>query len=287
MALNLEIVGKPIETEPFRYGPDQTMLYALGIGAGPKELDFIYEKNLKVYPTFAVVPFLAGIFGPFMNKLNVNLAGVLHGEQKIILQRPIPPSGTLQSTLWCESVYDKGDKGAVINLRMETRNAEGDLLFENLGKVFDRTAGNFGGERGPESEIHEPPARLPPDFSVTYVTSFNQAAIYRLSGDKNPLHIDPAFARRLGFDRPILHGLCTFGFAARAVLEALCENDPDRLRSISGRFLNPVFPGDTLLTEAWEMDDGRYVLRTSNQEGKPVLGNAVAEIKPPVNMEAT
>jgi acyl dehydratase len=279
MALNLEVVGKSIKARSFRYGPDQVILYALGIGAGPGEIEFIYEKGLKVYPTFAVAPFLPAFFGPFMEQADINLAGVLHGEQKIVLHRPIPPAATLESTLFCESIYDKADKGAVINVRVETRTAEGELLFENLAKVFDRTGGNFGGERGPESETHDPPAGLDPDFKVAYTTAPNQAALYRLSGDKNPLHIDPAFARKLGFDRPILHGLCTFGFVGRAVLEALCENDPGRLRSLSGRFLHPVFPGDTLITEGWLTDDERYVLRTANQEGKPVLGNAVAEIR--------
>jgi len=274
MALNLEVIGRPIKSQPYRYGPDQVILYALGIGAGPEDIEFIYENGLKVYPTFAVVPF----FGPFMKQANINLAGVLHGEQKIIQHRPIPAAATLESILHCESIHDKGDKGAVINVRVETHTADGELLFENLAKVFDRTGGNFGGERGPESETHAPPDGLEPDFTVAYATAANQAALYRLSGDKNPLHIDPAFARKLGFDQPILHGLCTFGFTGRAVLKALCANDPGRLRSLSGRFLHPVFPGDTLITEGWRIDDDKYILRITNQEGTPVLGNAVAEI---------
>lgn len=278
MALNLEVVGRPIESRKFRYGPDQVILYALGIGARLEDISFIYEKELKVYPTFAVVPFLPAFFGPFVEQVNINLTGVLHGEHKIILHHPIPPEATLESTLYCESIYDKGDKGAVINVRVETRTTEGDLLFENLAKVFERTAGNFGGEQGPAGEKHDPPADAPPDFIITYTTSDIQAALYRLSGDKNPLHIDAGFACKLGFDRPILHGLCTFGFTGRAVLQALCANDPGRLKSLSGRFIHPVFPGDTLITEGWQVDAGRYILRTSNQHGVPVLGNSVAQI---------
>jgi acyl dehydratase len=279
MSLHLDVVGKPIASEPFRYGPDQAILYALGIGAGPAEIAFIYEKGLKVYPTFGVVPFLIAFFGSFMQHVNINLAGVLHGEHKVIFHLPIPPAATLETTLYCDSIYDKGDKGALIKVRTETRTEEGDLLFENLANVFDRTAGNFGGERGPDSDRYDPPADQAPDFTLSHATTASQAALYRLSGDKNPLHIDPEFARKLGFDRPILHGLCTFGFTGRAVLEALCGNDPGRLKSLSGRFMHPVFPGDTLITKGWGVGSGKYILRTFNQEGIPVLSNAVAEIK--------
>jgi acyl dehydratase len=278
MALNLDIVGKPIQLKPVTYGPDQVILYALGIGAGTDDIEFIYEKGLKVYPTFAVTPFLAAFFGSFMQQANINLAGVLHGEQRVVFHKPIPAAATLESTMYCESIYDKGDKGAVINVRVESRTKEGALLFENHAVVFDRTGGNFGGDRGPKSEKHDPPADKAPDFKVTHRTSAIQAALYRLSGDKNPLHIDPEFARMLGFDRPILHGLCTFGYAGRAVLEALCANDPARLKSLSGRFIHPVFPGDTLITEGWKVDSGKYIVRTSNADGAPVLGNAVAEV---------
>ena len=125
----------------------------------------------------------------------------------------------------------------------------------------------------------EPPAGKVPDFKISYTTAATQAALYRLSGDKNPLHIDPDFARKLGFDRPILHGLCTFGFTGRAVLQALCANEPGRLQSLSGRFMHPVFPGDTLITEGWRVEAGKYILRTGKQEGVPVLGNAVAKIR--------
>ena len=152
MALNLDLIGKKIGPVPFTYGPDTAILYALGIGAGVEELDFVYEKNLKVFPTFAVVPFVPSFLSSFVPESKVNLYAVLHGEQKIILHRPIPVSGTIYTTTICDSIYDKGDKGAVLNLNFETRDASDEILFENKAVIVDRSGGNFGGERGPRSE---------------------------------------------------------------------------------------------------------------------------------------
>lgn len=278
MALNLDIVGKTVQSEPFTYGPDQVILYALGIGAGLEDIDFIYEKSLKVYPTFAVVPFMPVFFGAFMKEAQINLRAVLHGEHRVVLHQPIPPAATLQTTVICESIYDKGDKGAVINVKAGSRDENGTLLFENRAVVWDRSAGNFGGERGPKADTYDPPENKNPDFHIEQTTSTVQAALYRLSGDKNPLHIDPALSKKLGFERPILHGLCTFAFTGRAVLKTLCGNDPAALKSIAARFMHPVFPGDTLLTEGWRTNAGRYVIRTTNRTGKTVLGNAMVEV---------
>ncbi len=149
--------------------------------------------------------------------------------------------------------------------------------FDNKVVLVDRSSGNFGGDRGPKTAPIVPPEGLDPDFSVSFTVPPDQAAIYRLSGDKNPLHIDPDFARKARFDRPILHGLCSFGYAGRAVLHSVCGSDPARLRSFSVRFTNVVFPGDTLTTRGWETDQaGTYIVQTTNQEGKVVLGNAMA-----------
>ena len=279
MSIDLDIIGKRLETSPFTYDQDTVILYALGVGAGVDELDFVYEKDLQVLPTFAVVPFIPSFLSVFVPAAGLNLFNVLHGEQTIVLHKPIAPSGTIQTSMVCEAIYDKGDSGAIVNVRLESRNEDGEVVFENKAVIVDRSAGNFGGDRGPKTEKNDTPAGKDPDFRVEYITSKDQAALYRLSGDKNPMHIDPAFAKKGGFDRPILHGLCSFGIAGRAIIHSLCESDPTRLKSFSVRFMNVAFPGDTLMTRGWEVDAGKYVIQTANQEGKIILGNAVVFIK--------
>lgn len=277
MALNLDIIGKRTDPVSVTYDQDRVILYALGIGAGVEELDFVYEKNLKVFPTFAVIPGLPALV-PMMANAGLNLPAVLHGEQKIVLHSPIPTSGTIHTSGVCTSIYDKGDKGATINIEAESKDSNGQRLFENHIVIVDRSAGNFGGDRGPKVEKLDPPEGKEPDFHVEYVTSPDQAALYRLSGDKNPLHIDPEFAKLGGLKRPILHGLCTFGFAGRAILHSVCGSDPACLKSFAARFTGVVYPGDTLITEGWQLDGGTYIIQTRTQEGRVVLGNAKAEV---------
>ncbi len=277
MALNLEVIGKKMGPSTFTYNEDTAILYALGIGAGIGELDFVYEKKLKIFSTFAVMPIFPAL-APFTKEVNLNWRAVLHGEHRIVLHRPIPSAGTLETWVECGFIYDKGDKGAILNVRFETRDEKGELLFENHAVILDRSGGNFGGEKGPAQERIETPAGKRPDFHWEDATSMDQAVLYRLSGDRNPLHIDPDFAGKGGLDRPILHGLCTFGFAGRAILHSVCGSDPSRLKSFSSRFPDVVYPGDVLITEGWETDSGRYVIQTRSQHGRIVLGNGVAEV---------
>ena len=278
MSLNLDIIGQKLEAAPFTYDRDTVILYALGVGAGVDELDFIYEKNLKVLPTFAVVPFIPTFLSVFVPKAGLNLFKVLHGEQTIILHKPIAPAGTIHTSMVCESIYDKGDSGAVVNVHLESRDDDGAVVFENRAVIVDRGAGGFGGDRGPKAEKLIPPEGKEPDFAVEYTISTDQAALYRLSGDKNPLHIDPDFARKGGFEKPILHGLCTYGYAGRAIVQAAGNGDPAKLRSFSARFMDVVYPGETLIVSGWKRNADDYIIQVKAGYGRMVLGNALATL---------
>ena len=277
MAINLDIIGKKKKYPPFKYEHKDVILYALGIGAKLDELDFLYEQNLKVFPTFSVIPFGPAIF-PFIEEAGINLFALLHGEQKIILHAPIPASGEIINTAVCSSIWDKGDNGAVFTLDAQGHDAKGTLLFETRTLLMDRSGGNFGGERGPKTLKIAPPEGQTPDFRVAYKTSPQQAALYRLTGDMNPLHIDPEFARLGGLEAPILHGLCTYGYAGRAILHSICNGDPTLLKSFSVRFMGVAFPGETLITEGWKQDEKNYIITTKTQDGRLVLGNGTVEI---------
>ena len=252
------------------------MLYALGVGCGTDELQFTYERDLKVLPTFAVIPSFPAMLN-LGGAMQVNPAMVLHGEQAHrAARRPSPPSGTLTTTPTIKAVYDKG-KGAVVVVETETVDEKGKLLFRNTSSIFVRGEGGFGGDRGPSGAKNAPPDRTP-DKSVSYKTLPQQALIYRLSGDMNPLHADPDFAAMGGFDKPILHGLCTYGHAGRAVLPAYCDNDPARLKSFEVRFSGVVFPGETITTDMWQVEPGKIVLTAKTERGEAVLTSAAAEV---------
>lgn len=267
----------------FSYTERDVMLYALGVGAAatnptdPKELQFVYENGLKVLPTFGVIPPFAALSGLMgVPGLEFNPMMLLHGEQYLeIRKHPIPTEATLTSTAKISGIYDKG-KGALVTLDVTSKDHKGDDVFLNTFSVFLRGEGGFGGERGPEPG-NEPPKREP-DAVCEEATQPNQALIYRLSGDRNPLHADPQFAAMGGFEKPILHGLCTFGFVGRAVLKTYCDNDPTKFKSIKVRFASSVFPGETLITKMWR-DGNRVLLETSTKErGKVVISNAAVEL---------
>ncbi len=242
-ALSPDVVGLELPASTFDYQERDVMLYALGIGA--KELPFIFERELKVIPTFAVIPAFPALMG-LAAGVEINPVMILHGEQGFRIAKTIPTSGSLTTSGTVTGVYDKG-KGALVTIDSTTTDASGETVFTNTSGVFVRGAGGFGGDRGP-SAANKAPERAP-DKSLEDTTLDIQAAIYRLSGDRNPLHIDPDFAKMAGYDRPILHGLCSFGYAGRAVLAEYCDNDPDRLVGLSVRFTGVVYPGDTITTE--------------------------------------
>ncbi|MDJ0783637.1 MAG: MaoC/PaaZ C-terminal domain-containing protein [Desulfosarcinaceae bacterium] len=282
MALRRDRIGTTIRQIPFRYNRDTLIQYALGIGCGSDaaDLGYIYEKELTAFPTFAVVPFMAYYMTDFIAYAGLDLQHLLHGEHHIALHRPMPLEGTVFTDFVWEAVFDKGDTGALIQTSSVTKTAKGERLYENQALFLDRSAGNFGGERGPRVVPRDMATLGAPAFRERFTTSPRQAALYRLSGDKNPLHIDPDFARRSGFAQPILHGLCSFAIACRAAVKRLCDDDPARLASFGARFTGAVTPGDVLITTGWAGEaPGSYHLQATNQEGLVVLANAVLQLR--------
>jgi acyl dehydratase len=278
MPIDPTAAGRAGEPRTRTWTSKDALLYAVGVGAGlgdpGAELAFTTENSegldQQVLPTFAVLlsqapppPF--GDFDP---------ARLVHAEQAVTLHRPVPVEGTVTATARVEGVYDKG-KGALVVIVSEAVLDDGSPLATNRSAVFIRGEGGFGGERGP-AETWAAPERAP-DAAVTLATRPEQALLYRLSGDRNPLHSDPAFAKRGGFDAPILHGLCTYGVAGRALLHEAAGGDPARLRSMYGRFSATVRPGQDLTTELWR--DGPDVLfRTRTDDGTVVIDRGRATV---------
>jgi acyl dehydratase len=263
MPLNPDAVGskgKPVEVS---WTSKDCLLYAVGIGAGTHELAFTTENTngveQQVFPTFPVV--IGWGKGSAMGSIGTfNPALLVHGQQSVTLHRPIPVEGTATLQSEITAMYDK-EKAAVV-VTTTTAVLDGAPLYTNTASVFIRGEGGWGGDRGPSGPRNVPPEREP-DRRVTYETSPNQALLYRLSGDRNPLHSDPAFAAMGGFDRPILHGLCTYGFTGRALLHTFCGSDPSRFHHVEGRFTSPVMPGESLTVNMWETDDGKAVFTTA------------------------
>lgn len=246
------------------------LLYAVGVGAGCDELPFTTENTKdtaqRVLPTFAVI---IGGGGVPMNQIgSFNPALMVHGEQGIELFDEIPPDGEIESRGRVKAIWDKG-AAAVLEFESTSTNAKtGQPLLRTTTSLFCRGEGGFGGDRGPNDRL-EFPARAP-DHMVTYVTRVDQALTYRLSGDRNPLHSDPSFAAMGGFSKPILHGLCTWGFTGRALLHSLCGGDPKRFKAMKSRFSKPVIPGDSLTISMW-VDGPQALFRTGNQNGDTVI----------------
>jgi len=195
---------------------------------------------------------------------------LVHGEQAITLHGTIPAKGEVETVGTITGIYDKV-KGAVVEVTStSTDTATGQPLFTNVMSAFIRGEGGWGGDRGPSGPRNVAPERAP-DHTVTYQTRSDQALLYRLSGDRNPLHSDPAFAAFGGFDRPILHGLCTYGLTGRGLLHLLCDADPTRFAAMEGRFSSPVFPGEALTVNAWITAEGEAVFQTMGGDGRVVL----------------
>ncbi len=276
MALNLDAVGKPIGPITRDYNWKDAVLYSLGVGAGFPELDYCYEKNLKIIPSFSVA-MIFDFFFHVAQQANINLAGLLHGEQDILFHSPFPGEGTLTTEGKIARCYDKGEsKGALVIAESETRHTNGERLFTSIMTLFARLDGGFGGENAPGTKVLFPDKA--PDTVVDDLPSPDQPLLYRLSGDRFQLHVDPEFARMAGFERPIMHGLCTHGYACRALIRTLIPDRPERLRRLFCRFTRPLYPGIPVQTLIWQVEPGKAVWRTVNaQNGEVVIDNGIAE----------
>jgi len=276
MAVNVNAIGKKIGPITRQYTWKDVVLYALGVGAGFEELEYCYEAQLKVIPSFSI-----GSVFDFMASAaltaEVNLAGVLHGEQDILFHNPIPPEGTLTTEGAVTHIYDKGEgKGAVLVAEGDTYHSNGQKLFTNIFTLFCRLDGGFGGEATPR-EVVEFPERKP-DFEEPAFPSPNQPLLYRLSGDVFQLHVDPDFAKSSGFEKPIMHGLCTHGYACRAVIKHLFPGEPERMSRFRVRFSKTLYPGAPIKTQIWKLEEGRALFRTIHAEtGEVVIDRGIVE----------
>jgi acyl dehydratase len=278
MPFDMTLVGKP--TAPFRltYSWKDTALYALGIGAKVDELDYLYEgRGPKVVPSFAVVPKAEPMFD-LLKRCGGDLSMLVHGGERILIKKPFAPGGTLTTTGALSGIYDMR-RFAYVLLETETKDEAGEVVATTQSTLIFRDAGGFGGETPPKDKDKVSiPKDRPADFTYEEQTSKEQAMLYRLSGDANPLHADPEFARGVGFEQgPILHGLCTFGYMARHVAKGFTGGDATRLTGIEGSFKRPVWPGDTLVTEGWLLEPGKVALSVKVKErDEVVVGGAWA-----------
>jgi acyl dehydratase len=274
MPLNPDAVGTTSDPAEATWTSTDSLLYALGVGAGASdptgfELEFTTENSADVKQQ--AIPTMPVVIGPkgggggsgggnaFSKIGTFDWAMLVHGEQSVTLHQPLPPEGTAMMVNKVAAMYDKG-KAAVVVLENTATDPSGKPLFSTTMSAFIRGEGGWGGDRGPSGPRNVAPERAP-DEVITYTTRPDQALLYRLNGDRNPLHSDPSFAKLAGFDKPILHGLCTFGFTGRALLHAVCGSDPARFKEIEGRFSQPVMPGETLEVRMW-IDGNEAIYQT-------------------------
>jgi len=283
MSLDHSLVGKPGAPAERSWTSKDALLYAIGVGAGLgdplRELEFTTENSegieQQVLPTYGVLLAQApgaGSLGDF------DRAMLVHAEQYVELHRPLPAAGTVRTSSTVTGIYDKGSGALVESQSTAVDPASGEPVITIRSGVFIRGEGGFGGDRGPSNGWRRPTGE--PDHRVFQPTRPEQALIYRLSGDRNPLHVDPKFAARGGFSQPILHGLCTYGVTGRALLHVLCNSDPARFGSMSGRFSRPVLPGEPLTVSVWRQDGSDTALfQTTKQDGTVVIDRGRLQVR--------
>jgi acyl dehydratase len=269
-----ELISRRADDIRFSYTDTQMLLYNLSIGMGrdhdnEKELPFVYET-----PRLSVVPSAAAVLGSgganILGSVSIDWTRLLHGEQRLQCHRPLPPKADLIGSIRISEIVDKGaDKGAIVTLEMDVRLASGEPLYTMENVIFARGDGGCGGPSKSAATPHRVPDRKP-DLEHLSETRTDQALLYRLNGDRNPLHVDPVFASKAGFPAPILHGLCSYGIACRAVMASVCDYDPGRMNSFDVRFTSPVYPGETIHTDIW-VDDNLVSFRCRVRERDIVL----------------
>lgn len=281
-------IGKPQAPFTYTYSKRDVSLYALGVGApsdwlDQDELKFVYEfsePGFQVLPSFAVIYIsqtVQNLLEGRIGDIHFNPMMLVHGEQSLEIKKPLPPEGTVTCHPVIRAIYDKGSGMLVVNDTV-CKDEHGNDLAVLGSSMFIRGMGGFGGERGESDKSGTPPERHP-DAVTEEQTSEKQALLYRLSGDINPLHADPNMAAIGNFDRPILHGLCTFGYATRAILKHFCGNDSARFHAMRVRFSKHVFPGETLITEMWYEGAGDVIFQTKVKErDEVVLSYATAKV---------
>ena len=268
MSLDPKSIGQPLKSCTREYSWKDCILYALGVGSGFDELSFIYEKEQQVLPTFG----LTHVFG-FLDEVaritNMNQDGVVHGEQDLVFHKAIPPNGSFRTEGCIKDIYDKG-KGALVLVESDTWDEQGDKLFTSTISLFARFDGGFGGKASPSSPAFSLPKREP-DHTIHDQPSPSQPALYRLCGDFFPIHIDPEFATSVGFVSPIMHGLCTYGYACRAALKSLCNNQPAQLKRLAVRFSNILYPGQPIATKIWDLGNGIAQFQVVNLDTNAIV----------------
>ncbi len=281
MPIDIEqVLGAELPEDTFSWDSEDVILYNLGVGAGnpptdPQELRYAYEGDLVAIPTYGTIPpFETMMSMGAVEGLEINLGQILHGEHELIVHREIPTSGSVTQSGRVTDIFDKG-KGALVVIEIvSVLEKTGEELFTNRASIYVRGEGGFGGEPGPAAG-NLPPDR-DPDHVVESATLPQQALLYRMaSGDKNPLHADPGFAGFAGFERPILHGLCTYGIVGKAVVDNALEGQPEKLGAYKARFSGHVFPGETLVTRIWAEGEELIITARAKERDSKVLSNAV------------
>lgn len=275
MPLNLAAIGRPLVPVEHAYTWDDVALYALALGMGPDQTDFLIEPEPKVLPTWAVIPATQPVFAALAST-GGTLERLLHSGQRTEQLRPLPPSGVVSTTAEVLGIYDMRI-GAL--LQIETRSSlRGELYARTVWSLLIAGEGNFESAKAPPLLRTKPPKDAVPTFSRSWTTSPSQALLYRLTGDLNPIHARPEAARAAGLEQPILHGLCTYGFAARVALSALCGDDPARYRCFEARFTKPVIPGQTLVADGYVLEPGKAAITVKVAEtGELAIANALFE----------